>query len=97
MGPMTETTSIDEERLGTNWAGNLTYSASSVHHPRSVEELQEIVAAAPLLRALGSRHSFNAVADTRGAHVSTGSLPDVFVLDADARTVTPLSGSPSAS
>ena len=92
MGPMTETTSIDEERLGTNWAGNLTYSASSVHHPRSVEELQEIVAAAPLLRALGSRHSFNAVADTRGVHVSTGSLPDVFVLDVDARTVTVSAG-----
>jgi xylitol oxidase len=87
-----ETTPIDEVRLDINWAGNLTYSASAVSRPRSVEELQEIVAAAPLLRALGSRHSFNAVADTRGVHVSTGALPDVFVLDEEARTLTVSSG-----
>jgi xylitol oxidase len=76
----------------TNWSGNLTYSSMSVEHPESIEVLQKVVAAAPLVRALGSRHSFSAVADTRGVHVSTAALPDVFVLDHDAATVTVSAG-----
>ena len=28
----------------TNWAGNLTYSADSIHHPNSVAEVQQLVA-----------------------------------------------------
>jgi alditol oxidase len=46
-----------------NWAGNLTYRARRLHRPASLEELQEIVAAAPRIRVLGSRHSFSDIAD----------------------------------
>ena len=48
----------------TNWAGNLTYSADSVHHPASVVEVQELVARLPRVKALGTRHSFNTIADS---------------------------------
>lgn len=62
----------------TNWAGNLTYRATSLVEPRSVAELQEVVAthasAGRRVRALGSRHSFSTVADTDGVHVSTRGL-----------------------
>lgn len=71
-----------------NWAGNRTYAASSRQEPTSVAEVQAIVAGAPRVRALGSRHSFNGVADTDGAHVSLARLPRVVELDAAARTVT---------
>jgi xylitol oxidase len=45
-----------------------------------VLELQELVAAAPHLRALGTRHSFSAVADSPGVLVSLDRLaPDVTI------------------
>jgi alditol oxidase len=47
----------------TNWAGNYVYRAAKLHRPRTLEELQEIVAAAPSVHVLGSRHSFNGIAD----------------------------------
>lgn len=72
----------------TNWAGNVTYQATALHRPTSVEQLQELVAAAPHVRAVGSRHSFNLIADTRGIQVDTAGLPDRFDLDETARTVT---------
>ena len=55
----------------TNWAGNYTYTAAELAHPRSVEELQRIVAMNARVRALGSRHSFSDLADTSGdAHLA---------------------------
>jgi len=47
-----------------NWAGNVVYGARRLHNPASIEALQELVAAAPRIRALGSRHSFNTIADS---------------------------------
>src|SRR4051812_4148306 len=72
----------------TNWAGNITYSTSAVHSPRSVDELQEIVRRSSKLRALGSRHSFNRIADTAGDLVSMRGLANIIEINAAARTVT---------
>lgn len=72
----------------TNWAGNLDYSATTLHEPSSIDALREIVAAAPHLRALGSRHSFNRIADTAYAQVSLAGIPAGLDIDAAARTVT---------
>ena len=72
----------------TNWAGNHAYVAANVHEPGSVEELQEVVNGARSVRALGSRHSFNDVADTTGDLVSLRRMPRHFDLDPAARTVT---------
>jgi len=47
----------------TNWAGNYSYRARSVHAPATLEELQELVSASARLRVLGSRHSFTDIAD----------------------------------
>ena len=72
----------------TNWAGNHTYAAARVERPTSTEQLQEIVAGATRVRALGSRHSFTDIADTVGSLVATDGLPLDPVLDENARTVT---------
>jgi alditol oxidase len=72
----------------TNWAGNWAYAAAEVHRPASVAEVQEIVARAAKVKALGTRHSFNHAADTDGVHVSTASLNRVLSLDRGAQTVT---------
>lgn len=71
-----------------NWAGNIAYSAARFHEPTSVAQLQSIVAAATKVRAVGSRHSFNAIADTTGDQVSLSALDRVVELDTEACTVT---------
>jgi len=71
----------------TNWAGNLTYRARRLDLPRSVEEVQEIVKRGGRLKALGSRHSFNAIADTTGDQISLKYL-DQMTVDPKSRTVT---------
>src|SRR5262245_40024346 len=54
----------DEPARLTNWAGNLTYRATRVQRPSSLDELRAIVARAPKIHALGSRHCFNDIADS---------------------------------
>ncbi|MCI0157289.1 FAD-binding protein [Leifsonia shinshuensis] len=73
-----------------NWAGNHEYRAHRIVQPKDFDELREIVTTAPKVRALGSRHSFNDLADTvaDGVLVSTAALPADTRIDADARTVT---------
>lgn len=70
-----------------NWAGNLEYSSTDVVRPESVAELAEVVAAAPRVKALGSRHSFNRVGDTDGVHVLLDALPQQVELDTARGTV----------
>ena len=71
-----------------NWAGNQEYRARQLHEPASVDELQELVRGSTRIRALGSRHAFNDLADTNGDLVSVVRLPRRFELDRDASTVT---------
>ena len=75
------------ERL-RNWAGNHAYAAARVHRPETVEEVQEIVARARRVKALGSRHSFNGVADTEGDLVALDRLPRAIEVDRARGTVT---------
>ncbi|WP_346623872.1 D-arabinono-1,4-lactone oxidase [Blastococcus montanus] len=51
-------------RPATNWAGNVTYRAARLHRPASVAELQDVLAGSDRVKALGSRHCFNDIADT---------------------------------
>jgi len=69
-----------------NWAGNVTYSAQSVHSPASVEELCELIASTARIRVLGSRHSFSTIADSP-ALVSLRALPAGLTVDRSAGTV----------
>ncbi len=69
-----------------NWAGNHRYRAERLHQPSTLDELREIVSAAPRIRVLGSRHSFNAIADSDEL-VSLAGLPAHLIVDRDAATV----------
>jgi alditol oxidase len=55
---------IQDRSPGRNWAGNYTYRAQKLHRPWRLEQVQEIIASAPSVRVLGSRHSFNGIADS---------------------------------
>ena len=70
----------------TNWAGNYTYQARAVHTPSTVEQVQELVAAKPRVRVLGSRHSFSDIADSDELLTLEG-MPGDVVVDRDAMTV----------
>ncbi|MDX6204418.1 MAG: alditol oxidase [Frankiales bacterium] len=69
-----------------NWAGNITFGARQLHRPRTVEELQTIVASSDHVRALGSGHSFNRIADTTGDLVSVADLPATVEIAGDKRS-----------
>jgi xylitol oxidase len=71
----------------TNWAGNVRFGAAEQHSPASIPELQALVARAGPVRALGSGHSFTAIADTTGVQVSTLSLPHQMDVDSEAPSV----------
>lgn len=69
-----------------NWAGNVVFGVDRVHAPASVEELQALVSGARRVRALGTGHSFNDVADTAGVLVSVARLPGGVVVDRERMT-----------
>ncbi|WP_258724024.1 FAD-binding protein [Cellulomonas sp. NS3] len=76
-----------------NWSGNYTFQAAEVHRPETVEQVQEVVAAARggeagRVRAIGTRHCFQDLADTTGGLVSLERLEPTIELDEAARTVT---------
>jgi alditol oxidase len=76
----------------TNWGGNITFSPQRLHRPTSIDELRQIVAGSESVRALGTGHSFNAIADTSGDLVSVADLPHSIELDASGRSVTVAGG-----
>jgi alditol oxidase len=71
-----------------NWAGNLEYSTGNVHYPKTVKEVQEVVRKCDKLKALGSRHSFNTIADSKENQISLKEMNKVVSLDKDANTIT---------
>ena len=70
-----------------NWSGNYRYSTEKVFQPATLREVQDAVRSVASVKALGTRHSFNGIADSTVAQISTLKLRDV-VVDAKARTAT---------
>ncbi|MFC4101621.1 FAD-binding protein [Paenibacillus xanthanilyticus] len=71
-----------------NWAGNYRYGSSELLEPESLEEVRDMAVRASRIRALGSRHSFNGIADTGGSQISLRKLNRVIALDRERMTVT---------
>ena len=77
---------IQNRTPGKNWAGNYTYRAQKLHRPSTIEQVQEIIANAPGVRVLGSRHSFNDIADSSEL-ITLEAMPMDVVVDHEADTV----------
>jgi xylitol oxidase len=75
-----------------NWAGNIEFRPARVHRPATLDELRAVVAGAEQVRVLGTGHSFNRVADTRGELVRTDALPAEVEIAADGRSATVAAG-----
>ena len=75
-----------------NWAGNYQYEAIDLYRPQNVAEIQELVTTLDKVKALGSRHCFNDIADSPSAQISTENLNRIVSLDKNAMTATIESG-----
>lgn len=76
---------MNEQR---NWAGNYTYSAANYYVPSTVEEIQALVARSQQIKVLGTRHSFNGIADSTDTLISLQNLNRVIELDRTNNRVT---------
>ena len=81
---MSVTTDTAGER---NWASNVVYGSERIVAPRSIEELADAVRSASRVKALGSRHCFNTIADTDGVHIVARELPAEVAVDSERRVV----------
>jgi xylitol oxidase len=75
------------EEIGTNWAGNVAYSGTGLHRPGTIAEVRRLVRENDNVKALGGRHSFSTIADTRGAMVLLERFDTVADVDRGAGTV----------
>lgn len=64
-----------------NWSGNYTYRAQRVVYPRTVEDIQNILASSTHVGVIGTRHTFNDVADTDGTLISLRDVETGIHLD----------------
>ncbi|MCZ8514024.1 FAD-binding protein [Paenibacillus filicis] len=71
-----------------NWAGNYRYSASELYVPENVGQVQELVARSSRMKVLGTRHSFNGIADSTESLLSLQKLNRVTALDHSRNKVT---------
>jgi alditol oxidase len=74
------------------WAGTHIFAAPQLVNATSTEQVQELVAASDRVRALGTRHSFNDLADTTGTLVSLIDVPPEIDIDEAAQTATVTAG-----
>lgn len=70
-----------------NWARNVTYSSTQLHHPETVSQLQDLVSRSSRIHPIGTSHCFNHLPDTTGAFVSMRDLDSPIQIDPDSRTV----------
>jgi xylitol oxidase len=75
-------------KITHNWAEHVAFAPASTHFPTSVSEVQDLVRLSRKVRAIGSRHSFNAIADTPDTMISLRTLERRIDIDAASRTVT---------
>ncbi|HEY9243207.1 MAG TPA: D-arabinono-1,4-lactone oxidase [Streptosporangiaceae bacterium] len=71
-----------------NWAGNIVYRASELAKPTDLAGLQAVVRDHPQVRAVGTGHSFNRIADTPGVLISLAGLPAEISIDAERAAAT---------
>jgi alditol oxidase len=71
-----------------NWSGTYRFTAGAVIEARTIGDVRRAVAAGGRVRAIGTRHSFNDLADNGATLVSVTAIPPDPVIDEAARTVT---------
>lgn len=71
----------------SNWAGNFTYSTRILDEPDKEAALLSAVKDQDKVKILGTRHSFNAIADSQERQISLAKLDPGIQVSADENTV----------
>ena len=69
-----------------NWSWHHTFNTTRVHYPETVGQLQELVRQSKNVKALGSRHSFNHIADASEDLISLEKLDQTVTVDREKQT-----------
>jgi alditol oxidase len=71
-----------------NWAGNVEYSTDRLYSANSLEQVRDFVRKQGNLKALGTRHCFNRIADSTQYLLSLKVMDKVVAIDSAAHTAT---------
>ena len=71
-----------------NWAGNFEFSTEDVTPAKSLEQVQQYVKSHEKMKALGTRHCFNQIANSKHALLEMKPLDHAISIDENERTVT---------
>jgi xylitol oxidase len=75
-----------------NWAGNIKFQDDKTIAPKSISEIQDIVRANPKVRARGTAHCFNTIADTKHLALLLDQMPKEIIINKEKETVTVSAG-----
>ena len=75
-----------------NWAGNIKFQDDKTIAPKSISEIQDIVRANPKVRARGTAHCFNTIADTKHLALLLDQMPKKIIINKEKETVTVSAG-----
>lgn len=75
-----------------NWAGNLTYGIDKVKEVTDASEVNELIRQFDKVKALGTRHCFNTIADSKDQFISLVEMNPDIIINEEKSTVTVNSG-----
>jgi xylitol oxidase len=80
---------INKAKMIENWAHNIKFTAAKLHQPKTVEQVQAIVKGSSKVKAVGTRHSFNEIADSTGGDlISLKYLDRIVAINPDPQSPT---------
>ena len=75
-----------------NWAGNIKFQDSKTIAPKSITEIQDIVRTNPKVKARGTAHCFNTIADTKHLALLLDQMPKEIIINKEKKSVTVSAG-----
>jgi xylitol oxidase len=75
-----------------NWAGNIEFQDGKTLAPKSIAEIQNIVRTNPKVRARGTAHCFNTIADTKYVALVLDQMPKEIIINKEKKSVTVSAG-----
>ena len=75
-----------------NWSKNVDFNDRAYFQPKSITELKELVRSNQKIRARGTAHCFNEIANTSSYAINLGLMPKTVEVDAGTNSVTVAAG-----
>lgn len=73
--------------MAKNWSGTVEFQDEIAAAPASLDEVKSLIATSSKVRARGSAHCFNDIADTAATSLSLVNMSDEIIIDKETRTV----------